>query len=113
MAGRVDGDDLPPAVVALALGPGHEEGDAPAGPQVMIDHGRRVARGPPPLLEPLPRAYLVAGTREPFFLKNATRWADALRAAGGDVVVHERVRSHGDTFWSQEFPLMVAWAFRR
>lgn len=69
----------------------------------------------PPAVMPrlLPRAYLVAGTREPFFLKNATRWADALRAAGGDVIVNERIGSHGDTFWSQEFPLMVAWAFRR
>jgi methyltransferase (TIGR00027 family) len=69
----------------------------------------------PPAVMPntLPRAYLVAGTREPFFLKNATRWADALRTAGGDVVVNERVGSHGDTLWSQEFPLMVEWAFRR
>jgi enterochelin esterase-like enzyme len=70
-------------------------------------------RPPAVMPSPLPRAYLVAGTREPFFLNNATRWADALRTAGEDVVVHERVGSHGDTFWSQEFPLMVAWAFRR
>jgi enterochelin esterase-like enzyme len=61
----------------------------------------------------LPRAYLVAGTREPFFLENATRWADALRAAGADVVMTERAGSHGDPFWSEEFPLMVAWAFAR
>jgi pimeloyl-ACP methyl ester carboxylesterase len=59
----------------------------------------------------LPRTYLVAGTREPFFRDNATRWADALRDAGGDVVLTERVGSHGDAFWMQEFPLMVAWAF--
>jgi methyltransferase (TIGR00027 family) len=70
-------------------------------------------RPPAVMPSPLPRAYLVAGTREPFFLKNATQWADALRTAGGDVVMNERVASHGDTFWSQEFPLMVAWAFRR
>jgi len=25
----------------------------------------------------------------------------------------ERVGSHGDAFWREEFPLMVAWAFRR
>jgi hypothetical protein len=25
----------------------------------------------------------------------------------------ERVGSHGDAFWSEEFPLMVAWAFGR
>jgi enterochelin esterase-like enzyme len=67
----------------------------------------------PPAVMPrsLPRAYLVAGTLEPFFLKNATRWAAALRNAGADVVMSERVGSHGDAFWRQEFPLMVAWAF--
>jgi enterochelin esterase-like enzyme len=32
----------------------------------------------------LPRAYLVAGTQEPFFLENATRWAEALRDTGAD-----------------------------
>ncbi len=60
----------------------------------------------------LPRAYLVAGTLVPFFLKNATLWADALRAAGADVVLTERVGSHCDAFWREEFPLMVAWAFQ-
>jgi enterochelin esterase-like enzyme len=69
----------------------------------------------PPAVMPgsLPRAYLVAGTQEPFFLTNATRWADALRNAGADVVMTERVGSHGDAFWRAEFPLMVAWAFGR
>ena len=61
----------------------------------------------------VPRAYLVAGSQEPFFLENATRWADALRDAGADVVMTERVGSHGDAFWREEFPLMVAWAFER
>ena len=61
----------------------------------------------------LPRAYLVAGTLEPFFLENASRWAVALRDAGADVVMTERVGSHGDAFWKEEFPLMVAWAFAR
>ena len=60
---------------------------------------------------PLPRAYLVAGTLEPFFLENATRWATALRGADADVVMTERVGSHGDAFWREELPLMVAWAF--
>jgi acetyl esterase/lipase len=60
---------------------------------------------------PLPRTYLVAGTGEPFFLDNATRWADALRDAGAEVVMTERGGSHGDAFWREEFPLMVAWAF--
>ena len=69
---------------------------------------------PPAVLpSPLPRAYLVAGTLEPFFLENATRWADALRAADADVVMTERVGSHGGAFWREEFPLMVAWAFGR
>jgi enterochelin esterase-like enzyme len=68
-------------------------------------------RPPAAMPRSLPRTYLVAGTREPFFLHNATRWADALRAAGADVVLNERVGSHGDPFWRQEFPLMVAWAF--
>ena len=68
-------------------------------------------RPPAEMPSSLPRASLVAGTLEPFFLENATRWADALRAAGADVVMTERVGSHGDAFWREEFPLMVAWAF--
>jgi enterochelin esterase-like enzyme len=66
-----------------------------------------------PLSVPLPRAYLVAGTLEPFFHGNATRWAVALRDAGADVVMTERTGSHGDAFWREELPLMVAWAFGR
>jgi hypothetical protein len=61
----------------------------------------------------LPRAYFVAGTQEPFFHENATRWAAAFQAAGADVVMTERVGSHGETFWRQEFPRMVTWAFER
>ena len=69
----------------------------------------------PPEVMPssIPRVYLVAGTLEPFFLENATRWATALRDAGADVFMTERVGSHGDAFWQEEFPLMVAWAFGR
>src|SRR3954470_16503575 len=70
-------------------------------------------RPPAAMPSSLPRTYLVAGTLEPFFLRNATRWAHALRDAGADVVLNERVGSHGDTFWREEFPLMVAWAFGR
>jgi enterochelin esterase-like enzyme len=62
---------------------------------------------------PLPRTYLVAGTQEAFFLENARRWADALRGAHADVAMYERDGSHGGAFWKEEFPLMVAWAFRR
>jgi enterochelin esterase-like enzyme len=68
-------------------------------------------RPPAVMPTPLPRTYLVAGTLEPFFLENATRWADALRAAHADVVMTERPGDHGDPFWQAEFPLMVAWAF--
>jgi enterochelin esterase-like enzyme len=67
----------------------------------------------PPVEMPahLPRAYLVAGTQEPFFLENATRWASAWARQGADVVMQERAGSHGDAFWRRELPLMVAWAF--
>jgi enterochelin esterase-like enzyme len=69
---------------------------------------------PPAVLpSPLPRTYLLAGTLEPFFLHNASRWADALHDAGADVVMTKRVGNHGDPFWAAEFPLMVAWAFAR
>ena len=68
---------------------------------------------PASLPGPLPRTYLVAGTQEPFFLENARSWADALRDAGADVVMHERAGSHGGAFWREEFPLMVAWVFGR
>jgi hypothetical protein len=61
----------------------------------------------------LPRAYFVAGTREPFFRENATRWATALRDAGAEVVMTERAGKHGDAFWRDELPLMAAWAFAR
>ncbi|HEY8305877.1 MAG TPA: alpha/beta hydrolase-fold protein [Lapillicoccus sp.] len=69
----------------------------------------------PPATMPatMPRTYLVAGTLEPFFLDNATRWAAALADAGVEVVMRERVGAHGDAFWQKELPLMVAWAFSR
>jgi enterochelin esterase-like enzyme len=67
----------------------------------------------PPAVMPsaLPRTYLVAGTSEPFFHENASRWASALGEAGVDVVMTERDGGHGDGFWRAELPLMVAWAF--
>jgi enterochelin esterase-like enzyme len=68
-------------------------------------------RPPGVLPRSLPRTYLVAGTLEPFFHENATRWAVALRDGGADVVMSERVGSHGGAFWRDEFPLMVTWAF--
>lgn len=66
---------------------------------------------PRPLPRPLPRTYLLAGTEEPFFLASAARWARALRDAGADVVMSERVAGHDEAMWRAEFPLMVAWAF--
>ena len=68
-------------------------------------------RPPSPMPTQIPRAYLVAGTLEPFFLDNANRWAAALRHAGADVVMAERVGSHSRALWGVEFPLMVRWAF--
>lgn len=67
----------------------------------------------PPAVLParLPRTYLTAGTDEPFFRENATRWADALAGAGADVMITERPGGHGDPFWRTEFSSMVAWAF--
>jgi hypothetical protein len=38
---------------------------------------------------------------------------DALRHAGADVLMRERPGTHGDQFWREEFPQMVAWAFDR
>jgi enterochelin esterase-like enzyme len=66
-------------------------------------------RPPAVLPDRLPRTYLVAGTGEPFFLANATRWAEALRDAGAAVVMTERPGTHGGPFWREELPLMVAW----
>jgi enterochelin esterase-like enzyme len=68
-------------------------------------------RPPVALPSPLPRAYFVAGAQEPFFHDNARRWAKAFRDAEADVLMTERVGSHGGAFWRQEFPRMVAWAF--
>jgi enterochelin esterase-like enzyme len=59
----------------------------------------------------IPRTYLVAGSLEPFFLDNATRWAAALRGAGAEVVMSTRVAAHSSALWRAEFPLMVEWAF--
>jgi enterochelin esterase-like enzyme len=68
-------------------------------------------RPPDPMPSALPCTYLVAGKQEPFFHENASRWAQALGDAGADVVMTERLGSHGDAFWREELPLMVAWAF--
>jgi hypothetical protein len=46
-------------------------------------------------------------------VNNRARWAVALRDASANVVMTERVGSHGGAFWKEEFPLMVALAFGR
>lgn len=67
-------------------------------------------RPPAVMPSPRPRTYLVAGTLEPWFLENATRWADAMRDAPMRTSwMTERIGDHGDPFWQAEFPLMVAW----
>jgi enterochelin esterase-like enzyme len=68
-------------------------------------------RPPDALPAPLPRTYLVAGTLEPFFLDNASRWAAALHDAAADVVMRTRVAGHSDVMWREELPLMITWAF--
>ena len=68
-------------------------------------------RPPATMPDRLPRVYLVAGSQEEFFLQNALRWADALREAGAAVNLAEREGGHGDAFWGEELPLMLAWAF--
>jgi enterochelin esterase-like enzyme len=68
-------------------------------------------RPPDEMPSRFPRTYLVAGTREPFFLENATRWAAALRGASAEVVMSERPAGHNDQMWRREFPLMIRWAF--
>jgi hypothetical protein len=62
---------------------------------------------------PLPHVYLVAGDDEPFFVDNATRWAAALEQQGANIVAKQRPGAHGGSFWTEEFPLMVEWAFGR
>lgn len=69
---------------------------------------------PPEVLPTLrPAVYLVAGDKESFFLENAQRWADALNDVSGDVVMAEREGGHGDKFWREEFPVMLAWVLKR
>ena len=70
-------------------------------------------RPPDAMPSRLPRTYLVAGSREPFFLANAARWAAALRDATADVVMRERASGHDDEMWRREFPSMIRWAFGR
>ncbi|OEO32251.1 esterase [Devosia insulae DS-56] len=67
-------------------------------------------RPPAELPAPLPRTWLTAGTEEPFFLGNATRWHAALSAASADVVLRELPGEHGGPFWQAEFVRMLGWA---
>jgi enterochelin esterase-like enzyme len=95
--------------LALALGLGHPE---VFGVVFCASPGAGY-RPPDKLSSPFPRAYFVAGTEEPFFRDNASRWTEALRGAGADVVMVQRAGAHGGPFWRRELPLMVTWAFGR
>jgi enterochelin esterase-like enzyme len=70
-------------------------------------------RPPAAMPSSLPRAYLVAGWQEPFFLVNASRWARALRDAGADVVMTVREGSHGDAFWRKNGSCVPATRYQR
>jgi len=63
------------------------------------------------MIDRMPPTYLVAGTQEPFFLENATRWADALRESGHKVVLEKRNAGHDAAMWRTELPKMVNWLF--
>jgi enterochelin esterase-like enzyme len=97
------------AELALALGLRHPE----LCRVVLCGSPGAGYRPPVPMPSPLPATYLVAGTAEPFFLDNATRWATALCDSGAEVVMAERDGGHGPALWRAEFPRMVAWAFGR
>jgi hypothetical protein len=97
----------PPGELALALGPRHPE---VYGAIFCASPG--AGYEPPAVMpNPPPRVYLVAGTQEPFFLMNATLWAEALRSAGADITMEQRVGTHGGMFCRDEFPRMLSWAF--
>ena len=53
------------------------------------------------------------GTAVRAMVRKEDERAQTLRDAGADLVMTKRVGSHGAAFWSEEFPLMVAWAFGR
>ena len=63
------------------------------------------ARFPAPISSPAPRSRSFSTTPAP--------GRTALRDAGTEVVMAERIGSHGDPFWRDELPLMLAWAFGR
>ena len=79
--------------------------------ELEYDGGRQVTAYLPP---DSPEAVVFAGDGQlisrwgaglgdaTIFLENAA----ALRDASADVVMTERVGSHGDSFWREEFPLM-------
>lgn len=60
-------------------------------------------RPPAQMPNPIPRSYFVAGTLEPFFQENATRWAHALQAVGAEVMITERIGNHGDPSGGRNF----------
>ena len=63
------------------------------------------------LSKKFPRTFLLAGTEEPFFEKNAKIWYQALQRAGVDVEMVTKEGKHESAFWQNEFRSMVEWAF--
>ena len=94
--------------LALAMGLRHPE---VFGVVLCASPGGGFTPASSPLPSVVPRTYLVGGRQEPWFLDNASTWADALRVAGADVTLEEREGEHGGQFWYDELSSMVSWAF--
>ena len=86
---RVDRDDVPDAVEALALRAGHEVGDGAAGLELVAFEGRRSHRRPPPALE-LARV----GPQLPHALQRRIELGSDGQGAGVEVLVDV-----GDGHW--------------
>ena len=84
-ARRLDRHDLPPAVVLLALGAGHEVGDPAARSEVVVDDGGGIRRRAPPALE-LPRV----GPQLPRPLDRRVELGGDRSSSGPRVLVHGR-----------------------
>ena len=78
-----------------------------------------VPRVPAPVSEseysvrPVPRYYLAAGKRERGFKKATQAIAQILEKHGVEYVYREREAGHDFSFWTDEFPQALQWAFCR
>lgn len=59
------------------------------------------------------RHWLAVGTLEPSFLAVTRDWAGALRGAGVERVLRERVAGHDYAMWEDEVAAALPWAFGR